>query len=453
VTEFLSREEVESMSGWILDEALRGGASGADVLYSEGAGSGLSLKDGEIEECVTGFTAGIGVRTIMSDGRQGISYGNRLDKLSLKDLVEWSLTNCRNSEPEEGIMLYEGKMVPDPALDLEDPRIVAITPLERLEYCREMTGYARSADKKVVSVRSASWNDGWGASFYCTTTGLAGWERGSSASCVVTVIADDGTNTEIGGYGLESRRLDELDIKKTALRAVRKTVSALGGKPIRTGPYTIVIDPETAASLVEVIGDLFCAPEIHKGRSMMKDRLGEKVASSCVTLIDDGRIPWKAGTSSWDSEGVPTGRTVLIEGGIAGSYLYNLQYAWKDGVASTGNACRGMSSLPEVGNTNVLLQAGCESSEKIISGIGSGLLITDLMGLHTIDTVSGDFSVGAKGHLIEKGKITKPVSGVTIASNLKNLLNNIVAVGSDLEFFGSTAAPTLVVEDIVVAGE
>ena len=253
----------------------------------------------------------------------------------------------------------------------------------------------------------------------------------------MTVIADDGTNTEIGGYGLESRRLDELDIKKTALRAVRKTVSALGGKPIRTGPYTIVIDPETAASLVEVIGDLFCAPEIHKGRSMMKDRLGEKVASSCVTLIDDGRIPWKAGTSSWDSEGVPTGRTVLIEGGIAGSYLYNLQYAWKDGVASTGNACRGMSSLPEVGNTNVLLQAGCESSEKIISGIGSGLLITDMMGLHTIDTVSGDFSVGAKGHLIEKGKITKPVSGVTIASNLKNLLNNIVAVGSDLEFFGS----------------
>ena len=148
MTEFLSREEVESMSGWILDEALRGGASGADVLYSEGAGSGLSLKDGEIEECVTGFTAGIGVRTIMSDGRQGISYGNRLDKLSLKDLVEWSLTNCRNSEPEEGIMLYEGKMVPDPALDLEDPRIVAITPRERLEYCREMTGYARSADKK-----------------------------------------------------------------------------------------------------------------------------------------------------------------------------------------------------------------------------------------------------------------------------------------------------------------
>ena len=453
MTEFLSREEVESMSGWILDEALRGGASAADVLYSEGAGSGLSLKDGEIEECVTGFTAGIGVRTIMSDGRQGISYGNRLDRLSVRELIEWSLVNCRNSEPEEGIMLYDGEMVSDPALDLEDPQIVAVTPQKRMEYCREMTGYARSADKKVISVRSASWNDGWGSSFYCTSTGLAGWERGSSASCVVTVIADDGTNTEIGGYGLESRRLDELDIKQTALRAVEKTVSALGGKPIRTGPYTIVIDPETASSLVEVIGDLFCAPEIHKGRSMMKGRLGEKIASSCVTLIDDGRIPWKAGTGSWDSEGVPTGRTVLIEGGIARSYLYNLQYAWKDGVASTGNACRGMSSLPEVGNTNVLLEAGSEGPEKLISGVGSGLFLTDMMGLHTIDPISGDFSVGAKGHLIEKGKITRPVSGITIASNLKSLLNNIAAVGSDLEFFGSTAAPTLVVENIVVAGE
>ena len=453
MTEFLSRREVESMSGWILDEAVRGGASGADVLYSEGAGSGLSLKDGEIEECVTGFTAGIGVRTIMSDGRQGISYGNRLDRLSVRELIEWSLVNCRNSEPEEGIMLYEGKMVPDLSLDLEDPQIAAITPQRRMQLCMEMTECARSADKKILSVRSASWNDGWGSSFYCTTTGLAGWERGSSASCGVTVIAGDGTSTEMGGHGLESRRLDELDIRQTSLRAVEKTVSALGGRPIKTGPYTIVIEPETASSLVEVIGDLFCAPEIHKGRSMMKDRLGDKVASSCVNLVDDGRIPWKAGTGSWDSEGVPTGRTPLIEGGIARSYLYNLQYAWKDGVKSTGNACRGMSSLPEVGNSNVLMEAGSEAPGDLISGVGSGFLLTEMMGLHTIDPISGDFSVGAKGHLIEKGRITRPVSGVTIASNLKDFLNNIAAVGSDLVFFGSVAAPTLVVENIVVAGE
>ena len=453
MTEFLSRGEVESMAEWMLDEALRGGASGADVLYSEGAGSGISLKDGEIEECVTGFTAGIGLRTIMSDGRQGISFGNRLEKLSLKELVEWSLFNCKNSESEEGIMLYKGQLKPDPAIDLEDPEITAITPQKRMEYCKIMTESAMSADSNILSVRSAAWHDGWGSSFYCTTTGLHGWERGSSASCGVTVIATDGKNTEMGGHGIESRRFDELDIRNTALKAVEKTVAALGGWPMKTGPYTIVIEPETAASLVDVIGDLFCAPDIHKGRSMMKDRLGTQVASSCVTLRDDGRIPWKAGTSSWDAEGVPTGRTLLIEDGIARSYLYNLQYAWKDGVSSTGNACRGMSSLPDVGASNLLLDAGSETAESLISGVRSGLYLTELMGLHTIDPISGDFSVGAKGLLIESGKITRPVSGVTIASNLMDFLKNIVAVGSDLIFFGSTAAPTLVVENIVIAGE
>ena len=453
MTEFLSRSEVESMAEWMLDEALRGGASGADVLYSEGAGSGISLKDGEIEECVTGFTAGIGVRTIMSDGRQGISFGNRLEKLSIKELVEWSLFNCKNSESEEGILLYKGQLKPDPAIDLEDPEITAITPQKRMEYCKIMTESAMSADSNILSVRSAAWHDGWGSSFYCTTTGLHGWERGSSASCGVTVIATDGKNTEMGGHGIESRRFDELDIRNTALIAVEKTVAALGGWPMKTGPYTIVIEPETAASLVDVIGDLFCAPDIHKGRSMMKDRLGTQVASSCVTLRDDGRIPWKAGTSSWDAEGVPTGRTLLIEDGVARSYLYNLQYAWKDGVSSTGNACRGMSSLPDVGASNLLLDAGSETAESLISGVKSGLYLTELMGLHTIDPISGDFSVGAKGLLIESGKITRPVSGVTIASNLMDFLKNIVAVGSDLIFFGSTAAPTLVVENIVIAGE
>jgi PmbA protein len=453
VTEFLSRGSVEALSQWALDEALKNGASDADVLYSEGAGSGLSLKDGEVEECVSGSTAGIGIRTIMQDGRQGIAYGNRLDRLSVKDLVDWSIFNCRNSEPEEGIQLYKGELRTDPELDLEDPMITAITPQQRHKMCMKMTEISKGADKRVISIRSAAWHDGWGSSFYCTTTGLAGWERGSSGNCGVTVLMQDGKNTEIGGHGIESRRFDELDIEKTAALAVSKTALCLGGVPIRTGTYTLMIEPETAASLVDVIGDLFCSSEIHKGRSMMRDRLGSAVAASCITLIDDGRIPWKAGTSSWDSEGVPTQKTVLIKDGIAQSYLYNLQYAWKDGVSSTGNACRGMSSLPDVGTTNLILQPGSDSSDILRSRISSGLYVTEFMGLHTIDPVSGDFSIGAKGLFIENGEFKKPVSGVTIASNLMDFLKNIIAVGSDLEFFGAVAAPTLVVENVVIAGE
>lgn len=446
-------KDIEAFCAWALDEVKKAGADAADILYSEGEGTGLTLKDGEIEESVTGFTSGIGVRAIMSDGRQGIASGNRVDKESVRELIEWSLHNCRNSQPEEGIGLYTGKLVEDPSVALIDPRIAEITPGDRLEYCKEMTSLALSADKRVVSVRGAAWNDGVGASFYCTTTGLAGWERGSSASCGVTVLTRQGEFTEMGGYGLESRRFDELDIKKTALLAVSRTAVMLGAQPIPTGPLTLVIEPEAAASIVDILAELFCAPEVHKGRSMMKGMLGKAVASSCVTLTDDGRIPWKAGSGSWDAEGVPTGKTTLIEKGVAKAYLYDLQYARKDGVESTGNACRGLSSLPDAGVSNVILQPGAETRESLCGRVGRGLFITEFMGLHTVDPVSGDFSIGARGLLIEKGSFTRPVSGVTIASNLMDFVKKISAVGSDLQFFGAVAAPTLVVEDVVVAGE
>ncbi|MDO5114933.1 MAG: TldD/PmbA family protein [Synergistaceae bacterium] len=450
---FLSRTEVEALAAHALEAAARAGAWGADVLYSEGCANGLTLKDGEIEESTSGSSAGLGLRTILSDGRQGIAYGNRLDMASVDALVEWSLHNARASQPEDGVALYDGPLLRCEELELEDERIGALTAADRMEYCLEMTREARAADKRVVSVRSASWRDGWGASFFATSKGLAGWERGSSANCGVLVLAQSGEYTEMGGYGMDSLRLDELDAVKCARRAAAQTVAALGGSQLETGAYTIMIDPEAAAALVDVIGGLFCASDVLRGRSMMKGKLGEAVASSCVSLTDDGRIPWKPGSSSWDSEGVPTSRTELIKGGVATAYLYNLQYAAKDGSVSTGNCSRGMSSLPDVGTTNLILEPGESSPEELRSRIGRGMYVTEFMGLHTIDPISGDFSIGAKGHRIENGGITTPVSGVTMASNLLEFMKNIAAVGSDLTFSSSTAAPALVVDNVVIAGK
>ena len=450
---FAERRDIEALAQHALDLALRGGASGADVLYSEGAGSALTLMDGEIEECASGSSAGIGIRTIMSDGRQGIAYGSRLDAASVDALVEWSLHNARASEPEEGTSLYDGPLVRCEELENEDPEMAEITAERRMSLCREMTREASSADDRIVSVRAASWRDGWGASFFATSKGLSGWERGSSASCGVLVLASDGDSTEMGGYGMDSMRLSEIDIVKSARRAVADTVASLGGRQLPTGAYTVMIEPEAAASLVDAIGGLFCASDVHRGRSMMKGRLGEAVASPCVSLTDNGRIPWKPGSSSWDSEGVPTSRTELIKGGVASAYLYDLRYALKDGTASTGNCSRGLSSLPDVGTTNLILEAGTESPEALRSRVGDGMYITEFMGLHTIDPISGDFSIGAKGLRIEKGELTTAVSGVTIASNLLTFMKNIAAVGSDLKFSGSTAAPTLVVENVVIAGD
>lgn len=450
---FLPHSEIEALAAHALAEAAQKGAWGADILYGEGASNGLTLKDGEIEECTLGSYAGIGIRTIMSDGRQGIAYGSRLDRASVDSLVDWSIHNARASEPERGVTLYDGPLVRCDEVEVEDPKIRALTHEDRMKYAKAMTDEAFAHDSRIISVRSASWHDGWGASFFATSKGLAGWEQGASAACGTAVLAQSGDNTEMGYCGTDAMRLDEIDVRKDARRAVEQTVAALGGKRLDTGTYTIMIEPETMASFVEIIGGLFCASDIHKGRSMMKGRLGEMVASSCVTLADDGRIPWKMGSSSWDSEGVPTGRHVLIERGTARSYLYNLQYASRDGVPSTGNCARGASSLPDVGTTNIILEAGTESPEALRSRIKNGMYVNGVMGLHTLDPVSGNFSIGAKGMRIENGEITTPVSGVTIASNLSELMKNISAVASDLKFFGAAASPTVVVENVVIAGK
>lgn len=448
-----NKQDIEAVADWLLSEAKLRGAKGAELQYSEGEGTSLSLKDGEVEEAVSGANAAIGIRILLDGCRQGAASGDRLDKASLSELLDWSLANASSSEPEEGVFLYKGEpLFADPKILCEDPKIAEISAEMRMENCKRLTELAHS-DKRIVSVRAAGWQDGYGNSFYASTEGLCGWESGSSAGCELVVIAQENGFTEMGGYGTDSRKLSEIDLEKTASRAVSDTVSALGGSPVKTGNYTVVIEPEAAVSLIEIIGGLFCATDIQKNRSMMKDMLGKTVASAYFTLTDNARIPWKAGTSCWDAEGFPTGETVLVENGVAKNYLYNLQSAYKDGVKSTGNCVRGLSSLPDVGCSNLVINGGNETSAALVSSVKKGIYLTEFLGLHTINPVSGDFSVGAKGLLIENGEKTRPVSGITIASNLLDFMKNITAVGSDVQFFGSTATSAMVVENITVAGE
>lgn len=450
----MRREEIESVADWLLTEAKRRNANGADLQYCEEEGNALSLKDGEIEDCTSGASAALGVRVILSGGRQGTACCDRLDKDSVSSLLDWAIANAQKAEPEEYVTLYKGdNLVADADILKEDAEISKITAKERMNNCLRLTETAKIADKKIVSVRSAAWQDGHGQNFYASTEGLSGWESGSSAGCGLYLLATDGTSTEIGGYGTDARQLSEINIDQIAHRAIKDALASLGGKPITTGNYTVVIEPEATVPIIELIGNLFCATDIQKNRSMMKDKLGQTVAASCFSLTDDARIPWRPATSCWDAEGAPTQQTALIEKGVASHFLYNLQSAAKDGVKTTGNCVRGLSSLPDVSCSNLVLQGGKETSAQIVSGIKYGVYLTEFMGLHTIDPISGDFSIGAKGRLIEDGEFSRAVSGITIMSNLLDFLKNITAVGSDIKFYGSVATAAIAVENITIAGE
>lgn len=449
------RSEIEALAGWLLDSACRKpGIRGADIVYFFSESHSLSLRDGEPEENTYGVSGGIGIRVLAEAGRQGVAYGNNFSRDAVADLLTWSCANAALAEPEEHIMLYGGGTLNDDVcLEQYDPAVAAgIDPQERMKACLEMTEAARAIDARVVSVRAASWGDGLGESFYASSAGTSGWRCATSVSCGTAVVLQDGESCELGSYGKSERFLEDIAWRDYAHQAVERTRRILGGRPLPTGQYTLLLDPEISASLVDEIGELFCASDIHKGKSMMKGRLGEQVAGRVVTLVDDARIPRRMGSAMFDGEGVPTGRTVLIETGEAQHYLYNLQYAAKDGVASTGSASRGLAGLPDVGTSNLVLSKGAESPEALLRNVKNGFWVLELMGLHTLNPVSGDFSLGAKGVQIVNGKLGAPVSGVTIAGNLIDLLKKITAVGSDLEFFGSTGAPTVVVEGVTVAG-
>ncbi|HOO88442.1 MAG TPA: metallopeptidase TldD-related protein, partial [Synergistales bacterium] len=261
-----------------------------------------------------------------------------------------------------------------------------------------------------------------------------------------------GDEMEMGGYGDESRFLASLQPRATALEAVRRTAMVLGGEPLPTGKYDLLLDPESSASFVEVLGELFLASNIHKNKSFLKGKLGERIASPALTLVDDGTLKGGIGAAPFDGEGIPCSRTCLLSGGVVESWLYNLKYARIDGVASTGNAARSVSGTPDVDCSNLFLLPGKWTPQDLLLQVGSGIMVTELLGLHTMNPVSGDFSLGIKGVRIKDGTLSEPVAGMTVAGNLKDVLRSIDLVGNDFKFFGSIGSCSLVIRDVTAAG-
>ncbi|NLC77635.1 MAG: TldD/PmbA family protein, partial [Clostridia bacterium] len=181
-------------------------------------------------------------------------------------------------------------------------------------------------------------------------------------------------------------------------------------------------------------------------------KLGTQVCSSFISIIDDGALPGAIMSAPFDGEGVSTGRTALIEKGTLKNFLHNSYTATKDGVTSTGNAVRSFKSTPEVGTTNFFIEAGSVSRDELLSGIEQGFYVTEVMGMHTANPISGDFSVGASGLWIEKGKLTKAVRGVAIAGNLLSLLEQVDCVADDLTFFVGRGAPTVRIKEMTISG-
>ncbi|MGC2496935.1 MAG: metallopeptidase TldD-related protein, partial [Acidobacteriaceae bacterium] len=190
---------------------------------------------------------------------------------------------------------------------------------------------------------------------------------------------------------------------------------------------------------------------IYRQSSIFAGRLHEEVAASSVTIVDDGTIPGGFGSSPFDAEGLPSRRTVIVDKGTLNSYILNTYAGRKLGMKSTGNAGRGLAGNPYLDAGNLYMEAGTQTPDEILHGVESGLYVTRLLG-QGVNLVTGDYSRGVAGLWIEKGELTFAVHEIMIAGNLKEMLRNITAIGSDLRFRGATAAPTLRIDGMTIAG-
>jgi PmbA protein len=219
----------------------------------------------------------------------------------------------------------------------------------------------------------------------------------------------------------------------------------------------VVFDPYTAGQFLSVIGGVLTAEAVQKGRSLFAGKLGESVAASGLTLVDDGRAEGAPGAAPWDAEGTPTQRTEVISGGVLRSLLYDIPSARREGRSSTGNASRaGFKSAPGPSPSNMTFASTGETRHDVLLDAGRALLVRDFHGVHSgANPVSGDFSVGATGRLIENGELGAPVKEVTIAAPMLEILSGIVAVADDrrwLPFGGSYGGATTLVAEMTVGG-
>lgn len=412
----------------------------------------IEAKDQKIDSLGRAEDIGMAIRVI-KDRRPGFSFTTSLEKSAIERAIDSALEVAAQM-PEDALagLATFGSYV-YPAVDNWDAQGLKVPVARKSELAKELESLCRKADPRIKGLRSAAFSETAWETLLVDSQGERIHHQSTTYSASVTCKAEAGGESQIGSDFFFSNYLDNLDIRCVAERAAQRATELLGAGRAPTMVCPAVLRNRIVADLVDFLSSSFSAEEIAKGRSMLADQSGQHVFSDQMTLTDDGLLPGGLGTAPFDGEGVPSGRTVLVDGGFVSGTLTDGYHSRKLGLRLTGNAARGIQRPPGISTTNLFMSAGRKAPEALLDGIQRGVLLTDLLGLHTANPVTGDFSLGASGILIENGKLTRPVRGFAVAGNVLELFRKMTDVASDLRFFGSTGAPSARVSEVSIGGE
>lgn len=437
--------------------ALSGAGDGEQVeaYAAESRHTEVKARRGEVDSLSQAESRGVGVRVLL-EGRMGYAWAADPEPVEAEALVVAARESAAHAGPDEANVLPAPED-PPPLEGLYRAAQAGLGPERRVGLALDLERAAVTADPSVSKVEEVLYGDAVSRSAVASTTGVeAAYER-TDCWCVVSALAERDGEVQTGFSFRVAREVDELAWEEAAAEAAVRGARLLGARKPATERLPVVLDPWAAASFLGVLSRALSAEEVQKGRSLLSDLVGQRVASEAVTLVDDGRLLDGPAAAPVDDEGVPTSRTPVIDRGVLRGFLHNTATARRAGARSTGNASRpSYWGVPGVAPSNLFLEPGSEGPQEILRRAGRAVFVQDVKGVHSgANPVSGEFSVGATGLRVEGGGLGEPLREMTIASTLPEVLQRIDAVGSDLRFFpggGALGTPTVLIGEMTVAG-
>ncbi len=432
----------KKLAQWAMDYALKCGCQSAKVGISSGSNTSFELRDGRMDKLQQASENQMSIQLYV-DGRYGSFSTNRLEKKELETFIKNGVDSTRYLAKDEARVLpdpdryYKGG---NPDLQLLDAKLASIQPDDKVALAKAMAEEVMGKDERIISV-STSYSDGEGFGYMLCSNGFEGESKRSWFSLYADVaIKGEGEARPSGGWSERALFYDKLVKEGIGRKALERVLRKLGQKKIKSGKYTMVIDPLISSQLLgPMLGALY-GSALQQKNSFLLNKLGEKVGSDKFTLKDEPHLIGASGARYFDSEGVATKRRTIFENGTLNTYFIDTYSAKKMNVEPT-------ISQPSL----LVLQTGTKNLDALVAGVSNGILVTGFNG-GNCNSTTGDFSYGVEGFLIENGRLTQPITEMNVTGNMLRLWSSLVETGNDPRLTSSWRIPTLVFDDVDFSG-
>ncbi|MCP4311218.1 MAG: TldD/PmbA family protein [Bacteroidetes bacterium] len=425
-----------------MEHAIQNGAQQARVILYNNNSSQIEVRDEKIDKLQESNRIGMQINLYVDKKYSSISTSRITNKEELGKIIEEAIVGTRYLAEDEF------RTLPDPGLyykgdgpDLKsvDPKFNSVDPQQKIESAFALEKEVLGTDERIISV-STSYNDGMSGSVMVASNGFEGDSENSYYSLSASVSVTDGTARPQGNWYNSSIFSDKLVRKDIGKKALQRAVDRLGQAKIESGKMPMIVENRSVGQVVRPMISALNGSSIQQKQSFLIDMIGEKIGSDLMTIVDDPFIVSGRGSRLFDSEGMATKKRSVIKNGVLKTYYIDTYYGKK------------MKMEPTTGSTtNLVFKPGEKNLEGLLSGIDRGILVTGFNGGNS-NPVTGDFSYGIEGFLVENGKLIKPVAEMNITGNFKQLWKELVAVGSDTDLSRSWRLPSMVFENVDFSG-